>query len=189
MKTFLLKSILLLSLIGNALLLYLVVEEKNTMSAQHETPTEEEQEESAAVPESGNTYPLMRVIDGDTIVVGFNKQTQYVRLIGIDSPEPNDPGGPECYATEATKHLQELAQTGLVTLYFDDSQGERDSYGRLLAYVELPDGTDLGKEMLGDGYAREYTYRPAYVRQTDYINAENDALENQRGLWSPDSCQ
>ena len=191
MKTFLLKSILLLSLISNALLLYLVVEEKNTQSAeQQETLTQQVEETTQAnVPESGNSYPLMRVIDGDTVVVGFDKQTQYVRLIGIDSPEPNDPGGPECYATESTNHLQELAETGIVVLHFDESQGKRDSYGRLLAYVELPDGTDIGEQMLKDGYAREYTYNAVYERQEKYLTSESEALENERGLWAASACQ
>jgi len=189
MKTFLLKSILLLSLISNALLLYLVVEQKNVQNAvEHEELAQQAEQPVMRLPESGNTYPLIRIIDGDTIVVGFDKQTQYVRLIGIDSPEPNDPGGPECYADEATKHLQALAQTGLVVLHFDESQGTRDTYGRLLAYIELPDGTDLGKKMIEDGYAREYTYNTAYTRQADYQAAENDAMENERGLWAPGAC-
>ena len=189
MNTFFLKATLLISLICNALLLYVVVEQKNTATTPDAEPaTETTVAATEALPESGKSYPLMRVIDGDTIVVGFDKQTQYVRLIGIDSPEPNDPGGPECYANEATKHLQEIAQTGIVSLHFDESQGMRDSYGRLLAYVELPDGTDLGETMLKNGYAREYTYRAAYNRQESYIAAENSALEEERGLWAADAC-
>ena len=191
MKYRILKILLLASLISNVFLLYLTIELQNSQSS---TPVETSETKTVTeliseVPESGKSYPLMRVVDGDTIVVGFEKQTQYVRLIGINSPEPNDPGGPECYANEATKHLQEIAQTGLVVLHFDESQGPRDSYGRLLAYVELLDGTDIGEKMVADGYAREYTYNATYERQERYLTAENDAIENELGLWASDTCQ
>lgn len=140
--------------------------------------------------ESGGSHPFIRVVDGDTAVVGFAGRSEYVRLIGIDSPEPNDPGGPECYATEATAHLRDLAHTGTVVLFFDPSQGERDTYGRLLAYVQTPDGTDLGERMVRDGYAHEYTYdtEHPYERTSTYHEAEREAAAAQRGLWAPEAC-
>lgn len=140
--------------------------------------------------ENGGSHPFIRVVDGDTVVVGFAGRSEYVRLIGIDSPEPNDPGGPECYATEATAHLRDLAHTGTVVLFFDPVQGERDTYGRLLAYVQIPDGTDLGERMVRDGYAREYTYdtEHPYERVRTYHEAEREAASAQRGLWAPNAC-
>jgi len=139
---------------------------------------------------SGESHPFIRVVDGDTVVVGFSDHSEYVRLIGIDSPEPNDPGGPECYATEATAHLRDLARSGTVALFFDPSQGERDTYGRLLAYVKTPDGTDLGERMVRDGYAREYTYdtEHPYEQVNAYRGAEREAAAAQRGLWAPKAC-
>ncbi len=138
--------------------------------------------------ESGKQYPFMRVVDGDTIVVGFNNTTEYVRLIGIDTPEMNDPGGPQCYAEEATAHLRDLLTTGTVVLQFDPSQGMRDMYGRLLAYVELPDGTDANRQMLEDGYALEYTYAKPYARVAGYKAAQEDAMTAERGLWDKNAC-
>lgn len=182
--------LLILSLLLNAYLALELASESNAApEPQNETPTEEQApvaEESPFV--SGESFPFMRVVDGDTVVVGVNSRSEYVRLIGIDSPEPHDPSGPECYANEATEHLKELARTGLVVLHIDPSQGTRDTYGRLLAYVELPDGTDLGEAMLRDGYAREFTYDQPYSRRETYIAAENEALETEAGLWSPETC-
>lgn len=137
---------------------------------------------------SGDTYPFIRVVDGDTVIVGVEGRSEYVRLIGIDSPEPNDPDGPECYATEATEHMKELARTGTVLLRFESAQGYRDTYGRLLAYVELADGTDLGEKMLRDGYAREFAYGQGHTRRDSYIAAEESARSNAMGLWSPETC-
>ncbi|MBP9750212.1 MAG: thermonuclease family protein [Candidatus Pacebacteria bacterium] len=159
------------------------------------TPTvpEERADETPDTPEekpfsSGDTYPFIRVVDGDTVIVGVEGRSEYVRLIGIDSPEPNDPDGPECYATEATEHMKELARTGTVLLRFESAQGYRDTYGRLLAYVELADGTDLGEKMLRDGYAREFTYGQGHARRDSYIAAEESARSNATGLWSPETC-
>jgi micrococcal nuclease len=85
--------------------------------------------------------------------------------------------------------MQEIAKTGTVILYFDESQGMYDGYGRLLAYVELPETkTDLGKQMLLDGYAREFTYNKKYEKQDEYKKAENEARQNERGLWKSGVC-
>ncbi|KKS30846.1 MAG: Nuclease (SNase domain protein) [Parcubacteria group bacterium GW2011_GWA2_43_11] len=183
------QGILIISVILNVVLVYELLGRNVALAPEDEVS---EKSESVTIEkkvhESGISYPLMRIVDGDTIIVGFENATEYVRLIGIDAPEPNDPGGPQCYAQESTTHLQELARTGLVTLYFDESQGMYDSYGRLLAYVEMPDGTDLGKQMLADGYAQEFTYHSAYERQVSYMSAETEALEKEQGLWAPDAC-
>jgi endonuclease YncB( thermonuclease family) len=138
---------------------------------------------------SGESYPFIRVVDGDTITVGVAESVEYVRLIGIDAPEPNDPGGPECYATESTAHLTELLQTGTVRLFFDSSQGLRDKYSRLLAYAELPDGTDVGYAMVRNGYAREYLYDTSYQRRDAYLEAEKNAVTEQQGLWNDAVCK
>ena len=44
----------------------------------------------------------------------------------------------------------------------DPTQADRDQYDRLLRYVQLPDGTDLGSTMISDGNADEYTYDVSY---------------------------
>jgi endonuclease YncB( thermonuclease family) len=184
----LLKLALIASLILNVVFLYTLTQQETPAPVQEVAEEEKQTAPVEEVFESGQSYPLMRIVDGDTVIVGYNGTTEYVRLIGIDSPEQHDPGGAECYATEATSHLQELAQTGLVILNFDASQGNRDSYGRLLAYVELPDGTDLGESMLRDGYAREFTYAAGYERQAAYKSAEATAMQEQNGLWADDVC-
>ncbi len=186
MNTRILTTLLVLSLGLNG---YFVLQaHRDVTVTSTEEPRETPQQQEKAPFGSGNTYPFIRVVDGDTVIVGIEGRSEYVRLIGIDSPEPNDPDGPECYATEATEHMKAIALTGSVVLRFEPAQGYRDTYGRLLAYVELPDGTDLGERMLGDGYAREFTYGQGHTRREKYVAAENDARTNARGLWAPDTC-
>jgi micrococcal nuclease len=180
---------LVVSLLINAVLLYQVSQLKNSRVAPDEQVVPETDTHTQQTLADGASYPFIRVVDGDTVIVGVDGRSEYVRLIGIDAPEPHDPGGPECYADESTEHLKQLLQTGTVTLYSDESQGERDTYTRLLAYVQLPDGTDVGEQMLRDGYAREFTYDQPYVRREQYLVAENEALTNESGLWAPETCR
>lgn len=70
----------------------------------------------------------------------------------------------------------------------DPTQDTRDRYGRLLAYVWLPDGRLFEQVMISEGYAHEYTYYIPYQRQAELKAAEADARANQRGLWSPSTC-
>ena len=118
--------------------------------------------------------PVVRVVDGDTIVVTIDGTNETVRLIGIDTPETKKPGTPvQPFGPEATDNMTALVADagGTVQLTFDPSQGERDRYQRLLAYVASPDsGIDFGEAQLHAGLAKEYTYRTAYAKQSIYLS-------------------
>ncbi len=134
---------------------------------------------------------VVRVIDGDTVDVQFtdDRSTDRIRLIGIDTPEVVDPRKPvQCFGREASEHAHGLLDGQAVSVEKDASQGDRDIYGRLLSYLRLPDGRNFGQTMIADGYAHEYTYRLPYAYQDDFRAAQNDAMTNQLGLWSPGTC-
>jgi endonuclease YncB( thermonuclease family) len=133
---------------------------------------------------------VVRVVDGDTVDVQFDDgSTERVRLIGIDTPEVVDPRKPvECFGREASAHAHELLDGQTVSIEMDSSQGDRDIYGRLLAYIWLPDGHNFGEVMIGDGYAHEYTYNLPYAYQDNFKGAQESAMANQLGLWSPATC-
>ena len=65
----------------------------------------------------------------------------------------------------------------------DAATGHRDRYGRLLAYVTLPDGTDLGAEIIRRGFGHAYTKYPC-ERADEYRRLEREAREAGRGLWA-----
>ena len=71
-----------------------------------------------------------------------------------------------------------------VSLETDPTQDEYDKYGRLLAYLYLPDGTLVNYLLLEEGYAREYTFIYPYKFQSAFIESESRARENKKGLWS-----
>jgi micrococcal nuclease len=58
----------------------------------------------------------------------------------------------------------------------------RDRYGRILAYVFLPDGTLFNQRLLADGYAHVYTGHP-YARMDAFLEAQREARRAGRGLW------
>ena len=118
------------------------------------------------------------VIDGDTIVVHLaNGRTEHVRVLGIDTPEAGT-----CWASQATAATRRLAGGKRVTLIGDATQDTRDRYGRLLAYVWLPGGKDLGFQLVAGGYAKKYVFARPFKRLSAYEYAEG--LAHGKGLWS-----
>ncbi len=125
---------------------------------------------------------VTRVVDGDTIVVEINNRQETVRLIGVDTPETKKPNTPvEPYGPEATAFTKGIVEGKRVRLELDVQ--ERDRYGRLLAYVYLPDGTFLNAELLRQGYARVLTIPPNVRYAEMFLALEREARENNRGLW------
>lgn len=134
-------------------------------------------------------YPVAKVVDGDTITIGMGTTNETVRLIGINTPESVDPRKTvECFAIEASNRAKELLVGQRVRIELEKSQGERDKYGRLLAYVYRADGLFINKLMIEEGYAYEYTYAVPYQYQVEFKQAQADAEKNQRGLWASDAC-
>jgi micrococcal nuclease len=131
---------------------------------------------------------VLRVVDGDTIKVLIQNKEDTVRLVGIDAPETIDIKKPiQCFGKEASEKAKEVLTNKTIILESDSTQGDRDDYGRLLRYVFLEDGTNFDKFMISEGYAREYTFKGnPYKYQSEFIQAEAKAKEENRGLW--DSC-
>jgi micrococcal nuclease len=129
------------------------------------------------------------IIDGDTVGVMLDGDTKKIRLIGIDTPETKDPRKPvECFGVEATEAITALIEGKNIFLTSDPSQTNQDRYGRLLRYISLEDGTDIGYQMILQGFAREYTYQDPYQKQAEYQMAETTAREKNTGFWNPEAC-
>jgi len=138
---------------------------------------------------------VIRVVDGDTIRVRLPEGVRPVRLIGVDAPEVRDSPKLDREARRshrskgaiqamgrlaagfAARHL--LGRT--VSLEFDIER--RDRYGRLLAYVWLPDGVLFNGEVVREGYAQVLTI-PPNVRYASLLRQlQREARAARRGLW------
>lgn len=127
---------------------------------------------------------VIKVIDGDTVIVKINGKEESVRLIGIDTPEKN-----ECFEKEATEKAKELMENKKIKLEADDSQDNRDKYDRLLRYIYLEDGTLVNQKLIEEGFGTEYTYKIPYKFQTEFKAAEKIAKEGKTGIWSDGVCE
>lgn len=130
-------------------------------------------------------YKVIRVIDGDTLVININNVDEKVRLIGVDTPEsvhPDPNRNSECgkIASDFTKSKLEGK---MVELELDVQ--ERDKYGRVLAYVYL-DGVMFNKTLLSAGMAKIATYPPNTKYVDDFVELQRVARENNIGLWGSD---
>jgi len=136
---------------------------------------------------------VARISDGDTFWVRLeNGNRVKVRVWGIDTPEKfkSKKLYREAYrcgvSPERMKRLGKLASQKAKEI-LDHSKvvlrGKgRGYYGRFLAEVFLPDGTNYGLEMIEEGYACVYwkNHNPVYLR------ALEKAKKERKGLWNID---
>jgi len=119
-------------------------------------------------------YRVIRVVDGDTILVSGGDR---IRMIGINTPEYGEP-----YSQLATDHLIFLIEGKNVTLEGDCE--DKDGYGRLLRYVFLNE-TNINVEMVKIGLALSYPYGDTLKYYDEIELAEDTARSAGAGLWTP----
>lgn len=144
----------------------------------------------AAAPQPGvaATARVVRVVDGDTVHVQPTHGAEItVRLLGIDTPETVKPGFTVgCGGPAASAHAHTVLDGATVTVTTDPTQDTTDSYGRTLAYLTLPDGTDYSITTVQAGYARAYTYHHHPVAKAAAIAAaQHTAQATHTGIWGP----
>lgn len=126
---------------------------------------------------SEETVLVIRVIDGDTIEI---QGAVRVRYIGIDTPETG-----QCNGEEAAKENAQLVENKKVILETDIQKFDR--YGRTLAYV-FADGVFVNEELLKRGAATVTTYPPNVKYVDRFLKSQQEAKEQERGLWAQESC-
>jgi micrococcal nuclease len=126
------------------------------------------------------TATVTRVVDGDTVEISPPVEgLSTVRLIGVDTPETH--GGTQPYGPEASDFTREYLQGAEVALELDVEK--IDPYGRLLAYVYLPDGQMFNETLVEEGYAQVATFPPNVKYVDRFLEAQREARAANRGLW------
>jgi endonuclease YncB( thermonuclease family) len=135
----------------------------------------------------GQAFLVTRVIDGDTFELAApdgGKPTTRVRFWGINAPELDHDGPPiehQPWGPEAKHFTRSAAEGKRVKLTLEPAR-VRDNFGRLLAFVELPDGHVLNEELLARGLARadgRWTHR--WLQR--YTLLEQQAKHDKVGMW------
>jgi micrococcal nuclease len=130
------------------------------------------------------SYAVVRVVDGDTVVVDIEGVKTKVRLVGVDTPETVDPRKPvEAYGKEASEFTKNLLAGERVYLVDDKPSGTLDRYGRRLAYLyRAPDGLFVNLEIVRQGYGHAYLRYP-FEKMETFRQFEGRAREAEKGLW------
>lgn len=115
-----------------------------------------------------------RVIDGDTIDVRLDGETQRVRLLNVDTPETKHPQKEiECLGPEATEFLEDQLPVGQeIELEFD--QERTDRYDRILAGV-FKDGALINAEIARAGLGVAVSYGPNTRFYPEVQSAQEEA--------------
>jgi micrococcal nuclease len=135
---------------------------------------------SPVSPPSEGLFRLVRVVDGDTLIV---EPHLTVRLIGVNTPETVKPDHPvEPWGPEASQFSKAFLSGGAVRLTFDRERV--DQYGRYLAYAWVDDRM-LNEELVRRGLGRyepQYHYSDAVKRRLR--EAQRQAQREKLGVWS-----
>ena len=133
--------------------------------------------------QSENAYRVVKVVDGDTIIVDIDGVEERVRLIGVDTFESVHPDEDRnvAYGEIASDFTKSQLEGKRVTLEYDVQ--EKDKYGRILAYVYI-DGKMFNKTLLEEGHAKVATYPPNVKYVDDFTAIQEQARKNKKGVWA-----
>ncbi|MES9907196.1 MAG: thermonuclease family protein [Candidatus Thiodiazotropha sp.] len=114
---------------------------------------------------------VVKITDGDSLVVLVGREQIRIRLSEIDCPERKQPWGSRAKQALAAYSFRKMVNVFPVT---------EDRYGRTVATIFV-DGINVNKAMVQDGHC--WVYR-RYVQDINFYDLENEARAARRGLWS-----
>lgn len=128
-------------------------------------------------PTMDGPYHVNYVVDGDTIAIQREDALVHIRLIGIDTPEHDEP-----YTREAKQFVKALLADDEVYLIYDETLF--DKYGRRLAYVYLADQTTMvNREVIKAGWAVPLIIAPNNRYEVEFYQLYRDAKEQRLGIF------
>jgi len=116
---------------------------------------------------------VVALTDGDTLDVLHHGTVQRVRLWGIDAPEAKQPFG-----ARAREFAADLVFAKEVRVRVRGI----DRYKRTLGEILMPDGRNLGHDLLRAGLA--WWYVQFATNEHSLADLEPEARAARRGLWS-----
>jgi len=125
---------------------------------------------------------VLRIIDGDTFECDIGGVKQSIRLLGVDAPESRQAP----YGKQATAELAKLLRLRSEVI-LDLDVRERDSRGRLLAYVWNKDAVLVNEALLARGFAIVYLEPPNVKYDRELRRAAKTAQSKRLGLWATEA--
>lgn len=129
----------------------------------------------SGVPARDRFTARVTVVDGDTLAAGGAR----LRVYGVDAPELGQTcqrrAGDYPCGEEARRAMAGILRGGAVACEALDT----DRYGRRIVRCRNAEGTDIGAELVRQGWAVAFTRFSA-----DYVGQEAEARAAGRGLWA-----
>jgi micrococcal nuclease len=129
-------------------------------------------------------YQVVKLVDGDTIVIRYNGKYEKVRLLCVDTPESVHPDKKQNIpmGKVAARYTQKKLVGKSVDLEFEIKR-LRGYYGRLLAYVFV-DGQNLNLDLVRQGLSPYYTkYGKSEKYDDEFRAAEKQARKDKLNIW------
>ena len=156
---------------------------------------------SASHPDGFQSAKVVRVVDGDTLIVSIDGAESYCRELQIDAPESKHPDASlnTDEGAAASEFVSSVLKKG-DTVYLQSGAEDVDNYGRLLRYVwlEIPsdpaDSGEASSKMLNaitvrEGYAEAHAYTWDATYSPMFRDLQDEAVRNGKGvsyLWARD---
>ncbi len=115
---------------------------------------------------------VIRVFDGDTILLEDGRK---VRYLGVNAPEYQEP-----LYRKAKRRNEELVLHKLVRLEYDQERDDR--YGRLLAWVHVGNEV-VNIRLVREGLAHAFIIPPNGSRARELLQAQREAQQGRLGMW------
>lgn len=152
-------------------IIFLLIPERST-----QPPLSEEKK-----PPSADIF-IAEIIDGDTFRLS---DSSTVRLIGVDTPEKNQPFYDEAVAFAESLFLGCRAR-------MEHDKDPIDKYGRDLFYVFI-DSEFVNRKILLEGLGSVYFFQSNLKHAAEFIDAQKKARAAKIGIWSlpepsPEDC-
>jgi len=129
---------------------------------------------------------VTKVTSGNTLTVLVDGKEMKVRLLGVASPDPNDPTPIlKQLGTQANAFLQEFLKDGWVLLEYPNLTPTPDTNGVVDAYVYVGrDAVFVNERIIREGFGITNRKVACSYREV-FIAVEEKAKEGERGIWSP----
>ena len=131
----------------------------------------------ALTPQPLTASEVIRVVDGDSLIVKLNGIPQEIRLACVDAPEI----GQYPYGRLAMNVFRGLLPAdSVVTIY----PIKKDRYGRIVGHVSTPGGVDAAEELVRRGLVFVFKSYPSDCDGPNLLLLESQERDSKTGLWS-----
>ncbi len=144
--------------------------------------THDSPRDTTAVPINDSEHVILRVVDGDTLLLKQNRVR--VRLQGIDTPETvKEDTEVQAWGPEATAYTKRFVEEAGGRLSFTIDGEQEDRFGRQLRFAWHHDRL-LNEELVAMGLAKaKLGYNYSQPMKDRLRRAEHRAQAAKRGIW------